>query len=139
MPTLGIALQPRGDRMALRFDTSLRCGRTSYDVVGRTRGAFDGRAFSASAARRMRVAGGRIDYAWTLAGEADGTIAAGTLRIAGVRTAGGRKTACNRKQTRRFSARVAAPGARRRPAPGRAARRSAASARSRSPTACAAP
>ena len=68
----------RGDRMALRFDTSLRCGRTSYDVVGRTRGAFDGRAFSAAASRRMRIAGGR-------------------------------KTACNRKQTRRFTARVAAP------------------------------
>ena len=31
VPTLGIALQPRGDRMALRFDTSLRCGRTSYE------------------------------------------------------------------------------------------------------------
>ena len=40
VPTLGIALQPRGDRMALRFDTSLRCGRISYDVVGRTLGAF---------------------------------------------------------------------------------------------------
>ena len=32
VPTVGIALQPRGDRMALRFDTSLRCGRTSYAV-----------------------------------------------------------------------------------------------------------
>ena len=109
VPTLGIALLPRGDRMALRFDTSLRCGRTSYDVVGRTLAAFDGRAFSASATRRMRIPGGRIDYAWTLAGEADGTFASGTLRIAGVRTVGGRKTACNRKQTRRFTARVAAP------------------------------
>jgi hypothetical protein len=109
VPTLGIALQPRGDRMALRFDTSLRCGRTSYGIVGRTLGAFDGRSFSASAARRMRIPGGRIDYAWTLAGAADGTIASGSLRIAGVRSVGGRRTACNRKQTRRFAARVAAP------------------------------
>ena len=109
VPTLGIALQPRGDRMALRFDTSLRCGRTSYDVVGRTLGAFDGRVFSASAARRMRIPGGRIDYAWTLAGQADGTVASGTLRITGTRVAGGRSTSCNRKPDRRFSARVAAP------------------------------
>jgi len=109
VPTLGITLQPRGDRMALRFDTSLRCGRTSYDVVGRTLGAFDGRIFNASAARRLRIPGGRIDYAWTLAGQADGTVASGTLRITGTRVAGGRTTGCNRKPSRRFNARVAAP------------------------------
>jgi hypothetical protein len=109
VPTLGIALQPRGDRMALRFDTSLRCGRTSYDIVGRTLAAFDGRIFNASAARRLRIPGGRIDYAWTLAGQADGTIASGTLRITGTRVAGGRTTGCDRKPSRRFNARIAAP------------------------------
>lgn len=109
VPTVGIVLQPRGDRMAVRFDTSLRCGRTSYDVVGRALGAFDGRAFSASAARRLRLPRGRIDYAWTLAGQADGTVASGTLRIVGTRVAGGRRTACNRKPSRAFRARVPAP------------------------------
>jgi len=109
VPTMGIALQARGDRMALRFDTSIRCGRTSYDIVGRTLGAFDGRVFSASASRRMRIPGGRIDYAWAVAGEADGTVASGTLKLTGTRVAGGRSTACNRKPSRRFNARVAAP------------------------------
>jgi hypothetical protein len=106
---VGIVLHPRGDRMAVRFDTSLRCGRTSYDVVGRALGVFDGSAFSASAARRMPLPRGRIDYAWTLAGQADGTVASGTLRIVGTRVAGGRRTACNRKPSRAFRARVPAP------------------------------
>ncbi len=109
VPTVGIALQPRGDQMALRFDTSLRCGRTSYDVVGRALAAFDGRGFTASAARRLRIPGGRIDFAWTLAGQADGTNASGTLRVAGTRITGRRRTACDRKPTRSFAARVAAP------------------------------
>jgi hypothetical protein len=64
-------VQPRGDKLALRFDTSLRCGRTSYDTVGRAVVPFDGRGFSGGASRRMRIPGGRIDYAWTIAGQAD--------------------------------------------------------------------
>jgi len=108
-PTMGIVLQPRGDKLALRFDTSLRCGRTSYDVAGRAVVPFDGRSFSAQAGRRLRIGGGRIDFAWTMSGQADGTIAAGTLIVAGVRRAGGRRTTCNRKPTRRFTARLAAP------------------------------
>src|SRR5829696_5652381 len=109
VPTLGITLQPRGDKLALRFDTSLRCGRTSYDTVGRAVVPFDGRGFSGGTSRRMRIPGGRIDYAWTIAGQADGTIASGTLKIAGTRIAGGRRTLCDRKPSRRFGARLAAP------------------------------
>src|ERR671917_353775 len=30
-PTLGITLRPSGDRLAFRFDTTLRCGRRTYD------------------------------------------------------------------------------------------------------------
>src|SRR3954447_5042378 len=41
-PSLGIALQPRGSRIAVRFDTSVRCGRTSLDITGRRVAAFDG-------------------------------------------------------------------------------------------------
>ena len=109
IPTLGIVLQPRGGQIAMRFDTSLRCGGTSYDTVGRAVVPFDGRSFSAGAARRFRIGGGRVVFAWTLAGQADGTIASGTLRLTGTRTVNGRRTACNRKPTRRFSARLAGP------------------------------
>ena len=34
-PTMGIVLQPRGAAIALRFDTSILCGRESYQPAGR--------------------------------------------------------------------------------------------------------
>src|SRR6478735_4619704 len=109
VPTLGVTLQPRGDRIALRFDTSLRCGGRSYDIVGRAVVAWDGRSFSASARRTMDIGGGRIDYDWALSGQADGTIAAGAARVTGVRVTGRRRVSCNHRPTRPFSARLAAP------------------------------
>ena len=33
-PSMGIVLQPRGPRVALRFDTLLLCGRTTEEAVG---------------------------------------------------------------------------------------------------------
>lgn len=109
VPTLGVTLQPRGDRVALRFDTSLRCGGRSYEIVGRTVVPWDGRSFSAAARRTMDIRGGRIDYDWAMSGQADGTIAAGSVRVAGVRVTGGRRVSCDHRPTRPFSARLAAP------------------------------
>ena len=43
-PSVGIALQPRGDRVALRFDTTLLCGGRTFEAVGRALAAFDGSA-----------------------------------------------------------------------------------------------
>src|SRR5204862_3237418 len=47
-PTMGIVLQPRGAAIALRFDTSILCGRQSYQPAGRATVPFDGRTFLAS-------------------------------------------------------------------------------------------
>jgi len=108
-PSVGIALQPRGDRVALRFDTTLLCGRRTFEVVGRTLAAFDGSAVSARG--ESRVPGLRLRSAWVLSGVVSGQTVTGELRIAGVRRRGGRRIPCTRHSTRRFQARVGAPPA----------------------------
>jgi hypothetical protein len=108
-PSVGIALQPRGDRVALRFDTTLLCGRRTLEAVGRALAAFDGSSFSARGATRVR--GQRLGYAWTLSGILSGQTATGELRIAGRRRRDGRWVSCNRRPTRRFEARVGGPPA----------------------------
>jgi hypothetical protein len=108
-PTVGIVLQPRGDRIALRFDTSIKCGSDFYEATGRRLVPFDGRSYRAKGASRFAIGtrrGNRVVFAWTLRGQADGTIASGRLVIAGVRYVNGRKTRCARKPRRRFSARM---------------------------------
>jgi hypothetical protein len=122
-PTMGIVLQPRAGTIAIRFDTSLRCGPQTYEQpAGRVTVPFDGRSFSASKSRRhIRLVGGRVTYSWKLSGQLDGTIATGTLRITGVERRNGRRVSCRRKPLRRFAARVAgAPAGAPRP-PARAA------------------
>jgi hypothetical protein len=86
---------------------------------------FDGRSFRARAKRQIRIGtrrGNRVVYAWEVRGQLDGTIASGRVRIVGVRFVGGRRTACNRKPTRRFRARIqgAAPTGSPAPPPGAA-------------------
>jgi hypothetical protein len=108
-PLLGIVLQPRGGQIAVRFDTYIRCGSDDYQIVGRKTVPFDGRSFRAKAARQIRIGvsrGNRVVYAWNVRGQADGTIASGRVRIAGVRIVGRKRTACTRKPTRRFTARI---------------------------------
>ena len=119
-PTVGIVLQPRGDRIAFRFDTSIKCRDFLYEAVGRKVVPFDGRRFSATGASRFPIGAGRgnhVRFAWRLRGQADGTIASGRLEIAGVRFIDGRRTRCTAKPKRRFSARVAGPAPAGSPAP----------------------
>lgn len=108
-PSVGIALQPRGDRMALRFDTTLLCGGRTFEAVGRALAAFDGSSVSARGASRVPAL--RLRYAWELSGVVSGQTVAGELRIAGVRRRDGRRIACTRHPTRPFQARVGAPPA----------------------------
>src|SRR5688572_1531673 len=111
-PLLGSVLQPRGGQIAVRFDTYIRCGGDDYQVIGRKTVPFDGRSFRATASRQFRIGTrgrNRVVYRWDVRGQADGTIASGRVRIVGVRIVGGRRTRCNRKPTRRFSARIQGP------------------------------
>ena len=111
-PLLGIVLQPRGGQIAVRFDTFIRCGSDDYQIFGRKTVPFDGRSFRAKAARQFSIGtrrGNRVVYVWTVRGQLDGTNASGRVRVVGVRISGGKRTACNRKPTRRFSARIQGP------------------------------
>lgn len=106
VPTVGVSLQPRGSQIAVRFDTTLLCGKDTFDVTGRKLVAFDGTSFSATAASIQNVARGRLAFEWTMSGTISGSAASGTLRIAGVRRVSGRKRSCARKPTRAFQARL---------------------------------
>ena len=109
-PTAGLVLQPRGGTMALRFDTSIFCGSKVYDTVGRATVPFDGRSFTAKAARQYAIGtrpGNRIVYRWRLRGEVDDTIAVVRLHITGFRqTRTGGTTRCRRKPDRTLVARA---------------------------------
>jgi hypothetical protein len=105
-PSVGIALQPRGGDMALRFDTTLQCGGRTFEAVGRALVPFDGSALGARGA--SRVPAQRLRYAWELNGVLSGQTLAGELRITGVRRSGGRRIRCTRHPTRPFQARLGA-------------------------------
>ena len=81
-----------------------------YDAVGRKSVPFDGRRFQASSASTFRIgangSGNRVIFAWSLRGQADGTVATGRLYIAGVRIVDGRRQRCRPKPRRRFQTRL---------------------------------
>lgn len=112
-PTIGIVLQPRGSQIAIRFDTTMGCGRYVEDLVGRATVPFDGRTFSAKKLRwQFGLAGparNRVTFSWRLRGTVDGAFARGTLRVTGARHYNGRTWRCNRKTKRTWVARVEGP------------------------------
>jgi hypothetical protein len=112
-PTVGIVLQPRGGQIAIRFDTTMGCGRHVEDLVGRATVPFDGRSFSAKKLRwQFRLAGpprNRVTFSWRLRGTVDGAFARGSLRVTGARHYNGRTWRCNRKTKRTWVARVEGP------------------------------
>jgi hypothetical protein len=114
-PTMGVSLQVRGSQIAVRFDTTVRCGSIGYDAVGRKVVPFDGTNFTASGESSFLVGtNGRnfVVYKWTMSGTVDAVGARGTLRIVGQRKlVGKRRTECSRKPSRTWSARVLTPTA----------------------------
>ena len=108
VPTVGISLQPRGARIAMRYDSSVRCGRDVFDIVGRGEVPFDGTTFSLRGASIQNVARGRLAFEWTVNGKINGGSATGTLHVVGVRRISGRARRCTAKPNRAFEARVAA-------------------------------
>src|SRR3954470_16243365 len=113
-PSVALALQPRGNRIALRFDTSVRCGRTSYDVTGRRTAAFDGVHVLAREGIVQLLGGGRrLLFSWTVSETVSNPFATGTLRTTGVlRRPGHRGVACARSPLRSWQARLPPPGPR---------------------------
>ena len=112
-PTIGIVLQPRGSQIAIRFDTTMGCGRHVEELVGRAVVPFDGRSFSAKKIHwQFRLAGpprNRVTFSWRLHGTVEGAFARGSLRVTGARHFNGRTDRCDRKTRRRWTARVEGP------------------------------
>jgi hypothetical protein len=111
-PSVGIVLQPRGQRLAFRFDTFLLCGRSAHEAVGRRLVALAGASLSAHGASVVRSGRVRLEYGWSLQGTVAGQTVTGSLRIAGRRRIGrGRWIRCRRRPERGFQARLATPPA----------------------------
>ena len=77
-PSVGIVLQPRGLRIALRFDTFVLCGRTAHEAVGRRLVALAGTSFAATGASVVRSGRVRLEYGWSLQGKVAGQTVTGT-------------------------------------------------------------
>ena len=56
-------MQPRGQRIALRFDTFLLCGRTAHEAMGRGLVALVGTSFAANGASVVRSGRVRLEHA----------------------------------------------------------------------------
>jgi hypothetical protein len=112
---VGIVLQPRGARLALRFDTTVRCGPGlgELPVSGRRTVPFDGSRVAASAASVVdEGAGRRLTYSWSIAGAVADGQATGTLHITGrMRTRAGRSRSCSFEPDRPWQALLVAPPA----------------------------
>jgi hypothetical protein len=109
-PSLGITLQPRPQRMAVRFDTTLLCGRDSFDVSARRVVPFADDGVGAVAAQGRGAldegAAGRLEYPWSVAGNVAAGQASGTLHITGALRRRGRTTPCTAVADRAWQARA---------------------------------
>jgi len=106
-PTVGVTFAPRGGQVALHFDTTLRCGRDSYQVRARRLVQPTGGHVASAGKGRLALGRGRVTWHWSLAADLDGRLAAGVLTIGGKRRAGGRTTSCTHAPQRGFRARAA--------------------------------
>lgn len=104
-PSVGFTLQTRGDKAAIRFTTTLLCGKTTYDVSGRKTVPLSGSVFTAAGASVLKLSGARLDFAWKMSGGVNGQAADGVLRIAGKLTTRKRVRECTKRPVRAFKAR----------------------------------
>lgn len=102
-PTVGVTLAPRADgRVALAFDTTLRCGRAVTLVRTARVVPWDGATLSAAGVSRAPFAGRPVRYSWTVQARADGQVATGSIQIAARR----RGRLCRGRAPRTFVARL---------------------------------
>jgi hypothetical protein len=102
-PTVGVTLAPRADgRVALAFDTTLRCGHAVTLVRTARVVAWDGATLSAAGVSRSPFGGRRARYSWALQAHADGQVATGSVQIAARR----RGRLCRGRAPRTFVARL---------------------------------
>src|SRR4051812_35618561 len=87
-PTVGVTFAPRGGQVALHFDTTLRCGRDSYQVRARRLVQPTGGHVASAGKGRLALGRGRVTWHWSLAADLDGRLAAGGPTPGGKRPPG---------------------------------------------------
>src|SRR4051794_28126346 len=106
-PTVGVVFAPRGGQVAVHVDTTVRCGRDSYQVRAHRLGQPSTGQVTAAGKGRLALGGGRVTWHWSLGADLDGRLAVGVLTVGGKRRLGGHTTSCNRTPQRQFRARAA--------------------------------
>jgi hypothetical protein len=110
-PSVNLSLQPRGAKIAMLFDTSVRCGRDIQDVAGSGEVPWDGTSFSFKGGSVRDLGRGRLAHEFTVTGQLSGGHATGTLHVVGVRRRSGRSQKCAQRPNRAFEVRFAGPPA----------------------------
>src|SRR3954454_2880056 len=106
-PTVGVTFAPRGSEVALHFDTTLRCGRDSYQVRAHRLVHPTGGHVASAGRGRLPLGRGRVTWHWSLAADLDGRLAAGVLTIGGEGRRRGRAARGHPVPQRGFRARAA--------------------------------
>src|SRR3954470_1096510 len=103
-PTVGVTFESRGDKLALRFDTTLRCGHDTYQVSGHKVVPNAGGHAQAKGHGSFSLGRGRVRFSWGLSADVGSSSATGVLDIRGKRR---RRESCTHKPTRHFEALLA--------------------------------
>jgi hypothetical protein len=101
-PTVGVTFDTRGEKLAFRFDTTLRCGHDTYQLSRqRVVPSPPGGQVDATGRSSFKLGKGRVRWSWKLTGDVGPTTVHGTLVIRGKRR--GRES-CTHKPNRNFQA-----------------------------------
>jgi hypothetical protein len=100
-PSVGVTFEQRGDRLALRFDTNLKCGHSIYQASAHRVVPLAGGHARASGRGSFPLGRGRVRFKWKLTADVGPDAVSGVLDIRGTRR---RTESCTHKPKRRFQA-----------------------------------
>ena len=104
-PSVGITVQPRGERIALRFTTTVLCGRITHQVGGFVEVPWNGNTYAAAGEGELKLGRGEVNFVWDIKGTLSGRSSDGILRIVGRETVNGRTRDCERRPVRAYQTR----------------------------------
>jgi hypothetical protein len=102
VPTVGITLQPGNGTVAVRMDTTVRCGRDVYFVSGTASAPASGSHVEFTGTGRQRVPHDRLDFQWAVAADLGPSAGNGVLTITGTDRRRGHVRSCNQQSSRPF-------------------------------------
>jgi hypothetical protein len=105
-PYVGVTFEQRGEMLALRFDTNLKCGRSVYQTSAHRVVPLAGGHAQASGHGSFRLGRGRVRFKWKLTADVGPSAVSGVLDIRGARR---RTGSCTHKPKRKFQALLQTP------------------------------